>query len=169
MSKTLFILLTLCLFSCDSKPDINNPKHWSYKIDYEIENKDSIKPIGRIEFQRTKSIKDRLREETYNENWYPAMGFNIYNISNLKYFEEVSRKLKKLSSCLDSHQGGDLIINNSYIFYNDSHCLDCTHSENDIDFCRPVTNKILSELNLTVNSTLKDIENEIGLKIKLTK
>ncbi|GGD10849.1 hypothetical protein [Hyunsoonleella pacifica] len=166
MSKILFILLTLFLFSCDSEPDINNPKHWSYEIHYKIESTDSIKPIGRIEFSRTKSIKDKLREETYNENWYPSMVFDIYNISDLKYCKEISRKLKMFSSCLDSHLGGDLIINNNYIFYNNSGCLNCTESENEIDYCRPVTNKILSELNLTQNSTLKDIDSEIGMKLK---
>ncbi len=166
MPKILFILLTLLLFSCDSKPDINNPKHWTYEIDYEIENMDSIKPIGRIEFRRTKSIKDKLREDTYNENWYPSMAFDIYSISDLKYCEEISRKMIMFSSCLDSHLGGDLIINKSYIFYNNSGCLNCAGSENDIDYCRPVTNKILSELNLTENSTLKDLEKEIGKKLK---
>ena len=166
MPKILFILLTLFLFSCNSEPEINNPKHWTFELEYEVESKDSIKPIGRIEFRRTKSIKDKLREETYNENWYPSMVFDIYDISDLKYCEEISKKLKIFSSCLDSHLGGDLIINNSYIFYNNSGCLNCAGSENDIDYCRPVTNKILSELELTENSTLKDIEREIGKKIK---
>ncbi|GAA4810756.1 hypothetical protein [Litoribaculum gwangyangense] len=169
MPKILFILLTLFLFSCDSKPDINNPKNWTYEFDYKIESKDSIKPIGRIEFRRTKSIKDKLREETYNEKWYPSMAFDIYNISDLKYCEEISRKLKMFSSCLDSHLGGDLIINYSYIFYNNSGCLNCAGSENDIDYCRPVTKKILSELNLTKKSTLKDLEKEIGKKLKRAK
>ncbi|WP_298425528.1 hypothetical protein [uncultured Kordia sp.] len=166
MPKILFILLTLFLFSCDSKPDTNNPKHWTYEIDYEIESKDSIKPIGRIEFLRTKYIKDKLREETYNENWYPTMAFVIYNISDLKYYEKLSRKLKISSSCLDSHLGGDLIINNSYIFYNNSRYLNFAGSENDIDYCSSVTNKILSELELTESSTLKDLERGIGKKLK---
>ena len=169
MPKNLFILLTIFLFSCNTKPDINNTKYWTYEIDYETESKDSIKPIGRIEFRRTKSIKDKLREETYNENWYPSMAFDIYNISDLKYCEEISKKLKMFSSCLDSHLGGDLIVNHNYIFYNNSGCLNCAGSENEIDYCRPITNKILSELELNENSNLKDLEKEIGKKIKQTK
>ena len=169
MPKTLFILFTLFLFSCDTEPDISNPKHWTYEIEYEIESSDSIKPIGRIEFQRTKSIKDKLREDTYYEKWYPSMAFDIYKISDLKYCKEISRKLKMFSSCLDSHLGGDLIVNNNYIFYNNSGCLNCAGSENEIDYCRPVTNKILSELNLTEASSLKDIDRIIGMKIKRKK
>lgn len=166
MPKILFILFVLFLVSCDSEPDINNPKHWTYEIQYKIESNDSIKPIGRIEFRRTKSIKDKLREEAYNESWHPSMAFNIYSISDLKYCEEISRKMIMFSSCVDSHLGGDLIINESYVFYNNSGCLNCSGSENDIDYCRPVTNKILSELNLTKSSTLKDIDKEIAMKLK---
>ncbi len=167
MPKILFILLTLFLFSCNSKPDINNPNHWTYEIDYKTESKDSIKPIGRIEFRRTKSIKDKLREDTDNENWYPSMAFDIYSISDLKYCEKISRKMIMFSPCRDSPDiGGDLIINENYIFYNNSGCLNCAESENGIDYCRPVTNKILSELELTENSNLKEIEKEIEKKIK---
>ncbi|PKG51442.1 hypothetical protein CXF54_08535 [Olleya sp. 1-3] len=72
--------------------------------------------------------------------------------------------MKMFSSYLNSHLGRDLIINDSYIFYNNSSCLNCAGSENDIDYCRPVTNKILSKLNLTENSKQKDIEIEIGKK-----
>jgi len=168
MPKILFILITIFLFSCDTKPDINNLKHWTYEIDYEIENNDSIKPIGRIKFLRTKSIKDSLRREVYNEPWYPSMSFGIYNISDLKYCEENSRRTKFFSSCVDPNVGGDLIINQNYIFLNNVVCLNCIGTENEIDFCRPITNKILSELNLTTSSTLKDIDREIGIKIKRT-
>ena len=168
MQKILFILLILFLFSCDSEPEINNPKHWTYEFEFEIESQDSIKPIGRIEFRRTKSIKDQLREDTYNERWYPSMTFDVYNISDLKYCEELSRKLRMFSSCLDSHLGGDLIVNSGYIFYNYSGCLNCTGSENGVDYCRPIVIKTLSELNLTKDSTLKDIDREIGIKIKRT-
>ena len=93
MPKILFVLLMLFIFSCDAEPVISNPKYWNYEIEYEIETTDSIKPIGQIEFRRIKSVKDKLREETYNENWYPSMAFEIYKISDLKYCKEISRKL----------------------------------------------------------------------------
>ena len=169
MPKILFVLLMLFIFSCDAEPVISNPKYWNYEIEYEIETTDSIKPIGQIEFRRIKSVKDKLREETYNENWYPSMAFEIYKISDLKYCKEISRKLKMFSSCLDTHLGGDLIVNNNYIFYNNSGCLNCVGSENEIDYCRPVTNKVLSELNLTEASSLKDVVRIIEMKIKRKK
>ncbi len=125
-------------FSCDSESDINNLKHWTYKIEYEIENNDSIKPFGRIEFRRTKSLEDKLREGIYNEPWFPSLAFDIYNISDMKSCEEISKKMIVLSSCLDAHLEGDLIINHNYIFYNNSGCLNCAGSENGIDFCRPI-------------------------------
>ncbi len=53
-----FILLFLLIFSCNTKPDINNLNYWTYEVNYEVEERDSVNPIGRIFFSRTKSIKD---------------------------------------------------------------------------------------------------------------
>ena len=164
-----FILLFLLIFSCNTKPDINNLNYWTYEVNYEVEERDSVNPIGRIFFSRTKSIKDELREDIYDESWYPSMSFEIYNISDLNYCEEVSNKMRTFSSCMNAHLGGDLIINKKYVFYNNSGCLNCVDSENEIDFCRPVTNKILIELNLSDNSTLDDLEREIQKKVKRVK
>jgi hypothetical protein len=167
MPKILFIILTTLLFSCNSEPDNNTLKHWTYKFDADFEKlNDSIKPIGQIEFWRTKSVNDKQRQEVYEERWFPSMEFEIYNISNLKYCEELSKRTKILSSCVETGVGGDLIIVKNYIFLNRSVCINCVGTDNGIDFCRPIANKILSELDLTKNSTLKEVDKEIGKKIK---
>ncbi|WP_452227658.1 hypothetical protein [Lacinutrix sp. MEBiC02404] len=167
MPKILFFLLTTLLLSCNSESDINEIKYWTYKIDYDFKDtRNTLKPIGQIEFLRTKSIPDKLRKEVYNEPWFPAIDFEIYNLSDLKYCEEVSKKTKFTSSCVDESIGGDIIIVGNYIFINTWACVNCVGTKNGTDFCRPILNNILSKLNLTESSTLKDIDKEIGMKIK---
>ncbi|MFI1770274.1 hypothetical protein [Thalassobellus citreus] len=167
MHKILFIILTTLLLSCNTKSDNNSQKHWAYKIDYDFEKRnDSVKSIGLIQFLRTKSIKDKKREEIYNEDWIPAIQYEIFNISDFEFCEQASLRTKRLASCLPPNVGGDLIVVQNYIFLNRSVCLNCIGTENKVDYCRPIVNKVLSDLDLTKTNNLMEIDKEIGMKIK---
>ena len=174
MPKILFILLALILISCDSEPEISNLKHWTYEIDSDYEPEitpinDTIKPIGLIKFERTKSIKDKQREEIYLEDWFPSIDFEIYDKTELEHCKKISQTMKLFSSCENATVGGDLILINNYVFVNRGHCLNCVQSENETDYCRPVLNLIFSDLNLTGSLDLREINEKIGIKIKRKK
>jgi len=170
MPKILFILLTLFLLSCDSKSNIDNLKQWTYEIDSEYEPtitplNDTIKPIGLIKFIRTESIKDKQREEIYLEDWFPSIYFEIYDITELEHCKKISKTIKMFSSCEKANVGGDLILVKNYVFVNRGHCLNCVQSENETDYCRPILDKIFSNLNLNGSRDLREINEKIGMKI----
>lgn len=168
MLKTLFLLLFTLFLSCNTKNEDNDLKHWTYKIESKLKpSNDSIKPIGRIEFWRTKPVEDKQREGIYKKEWIPSIEFKIYKLSDFKYCERKSNQTKIISSCTGAGVGGDLIAVKSHIFLNNSVCVNCI--KEDTDFCRPTVIKLLSALDLTENSTLEEIDKKIGMKIKRTK
>lgn len=151
-------------------PQTDSLKFWTYSIDYEFKRpQDSIKPVGQIRFWRTESIDDKKSQEVYGRPWKPSIDFDIYNIADLEFCKRAKININKASSCLPPNVGGDLIIIQNYVLINRWVCLNCIRYDNGIDYCRPTLNKILSELNLTENSSLSEIDEAIGLKIKRTK
>jgi len=145
-------------------------KYWTYSIDYEFKRpNDSIKPVGQIKFWRTESIDDEKSQKVYGRPWTPSIDFDIYNITDLKFCEQAKININRVSSCLPPNIGGDLIIIQNYVLINPSVCVNCIRYDNGVDYCRPTLNKILSELNLLKNSSLSEIDEAIGLKIKRTK
>jgi hypothetical protein len=142
-------------------------KYWTYSIDYEFKRpNDSIKPVGQIKFWRTESIDDKKSQEVYGRPWTPSIDFDIYNITDLEFCERIQININRASSCLPPNVGGDLIIIQNYVLINRWVCVNCIRFDNGIDYCRPTLNKVLSELNLTENSSLNGIDKAIGTKIK---
>lgn len=146
------------------KIDTESLKHWSYEIDYEFEaHTDTVDALGQIRFKRTESIIDTLHEKVYKKPWFPSIDFEIYDISDINHAKRMSSRVKLLSSCLGANVGGDLIIIDNYIFVNTSVCINCIENESEIDFCRPIIDKIFSRLVLKENENLENIGDAIGL------
>jgi len=145
--------------------DIDTIALWDFKIDYKYRIKESaIQPIGIIKFWRIKPVKDKLRREIYGKDWTPSISFEIYKISDLDFCKNRSLNTRMISSCYNF--GGDLLKINNYLFLNNEVCVDCKKSDNDVDYCRPLINKILTEIELTKNCSIQEIEKEIRERIK---
>jgi hypothetical protein len=142
-------------------------KFWTYSIDYEFNRpNDSIKPVGQIKFWRTKSIDDKKNLEIYGRPWTPSIDFDIYNITDLPFCVQAHININTASSCLSPNVGGDLFIIQNYVLINRWVCVNCIRYDNGIDYCRPTLNKILSELELTENSSLREFDKAIIMKIQ---
>ncbi len=142
-------------------------KYWTYSIDYEFKRpNDSIKPVGQIKFWRTKSIDDKKSQEIYGKPWTPSIDFDIYNITDLTFCVQAQININTASSCLPPNVGGDLFIIRNYVLINRWVCVNCIRYDNGIDYCRPTLNKILSELELTENTSLREIDKAIRMKIQ---
>ncbi|NRA94292.1 MAG: hypothetical protein HRU26_16770 [Psychroserpens sp.] len=163
MSRISILLTFVFLLACNTKSEVNIPSQWNYELKYDsTSSMDSLQPLGIIRFDRIRSVPDEQRQNIYKERWFPSMDFEIYPISRLEYCQNQSKHIQFLSSCLKPNVGGDLIINEGFIFLNRSHCLNCIQSENGLDYCRPVIIKILNGLDLKSNSSLEDIDEQLG-------
>ena len=87
--------------------------------------KDSINPIGKIEFWRTESIDDKKSQEIYGRPWTPSISFDIYDINDLEFCQQIQMNVNRASSCLPPHVGGDLFIIKNYVLINGRVCLNC--------------------------------------------
>ena len=167
MKNLVTIIWVALLYSCTMKNDTNILRGWDYKIEYGFENlNDSAKEIGRIVFIRTEPVKDDKKEKIYQKAWYPKIAFDIFNISDLEYCKQESIRIQTLASCLGNTVGGDLVIVGEYIFLNRNVCLDCIGTENNVDYCRPVANKVLTDLDLTKSISLEEIDRKIRIQFK---
>ena len=169
MKKNLLgiIWLVLLFSSCDRKSDKEALNEWNYEVEYIVEGtNDNEKEIGRIIFFRTKAINDEKREKIYGKKWHPKMEFDIFEISELEFCRQESIKIQTLSSCLGKTVGGDLIIVGEYIFLNRNTCLNCIGTENKEDYCRPVINTVLKDLNLSESNSVRQIDEKLGLIFK---
>jgi hypothetical protein len=64
---------------------------WNFKIDYKYRIKKSkIQPIGKIEFWRTKPLKDDESRKIYGKDWTPSFEFEIYKITELEFCKKRS-------------------------------------------------------------------------------
>lgn len=167
MKQHLLTFIVLSLLTWYTPTEQSPVKDWQYQIDYDYENaNDSIQPIGKVVFQSTKPIPDQKRESIYGRKWFPSITFEIHPLSNKAYCEKSSFQVQLHSSCLPPNMGGDVIVVQDYIFHNRNVCVDCVLTEGQIDYCRPVVQEVLSNLNLTGVKSLAEIDQKIGLLIK---
>jgi hypothetical protein len=144
--------------------NIDNITLWNFEITYlSNQNTDSISSLAFVKFFRIEPEKIKVSKRKY-ENWKPSMYFDVYNLKDSTYCKKISNKTEKMSSCVTPNQGGDLIIIGNYIFLNNHSCISCSRfieEKQSKDYCRPIINKILTEIDISDKSSLKQIEHKI--------
>jgi hypothetical protein len=144
--------------------NIDNITLWNFEITYlSNQNTDSISSLAQVKFFRIEPEKIKISKRKY-EYWKPSIYFQVYNLKDSTYCKKISNKTEKLSSCVTPNQGGDLIIIGNYIFLNNHSCISCSRfieEKQSKDYCRPIVNKILTEIDISDKSSLKEIEHKI--------
>jgi len=141
---------------------------WNFRIDTSIviHKSDSIHSIGKIYFWRTKSIDDGISKSIYNKLWTPQISFDIYKLSGKIHCEEVSNHIRYFSSCTPPNVGGDLLSIGNYILLNRDVCLSCERYDTEVDYCRPLLNKLFGNIDDEKIISLKSLESEIQFFLK---
>lgn len=147
---------------------IDTIEYWQYKIstDTKHHKNKKFKPLGFITFKRIVAINDTAYMELYHRPWQPQISFEIYNIKDSAYCKNESNTIMLISSCGYPNTGGDYIIVRDLIFLNTSVCVNCKSYDTGIDYCRPIINYILDNINTQNITSLSTLDDEVGEVVK---
>jgi len=148
--------------------EIDTLEFWKFNIDRssELTKNDSINPIGTVRFWRTVSIDDSISIKVYDKLWTPNISYSIYNVKDSIYCKKVSERVRFFSSCVPPDVGGDYIVLGEFILLNTSVCLQCGRYYTGLDYCRPILNSIIKQIDIEKIKSIDSIEAEIGKMIK---
>ena len=150
---------------------VDSPELWTFELDtsYVASKKDRISAIGKIRFQRTKSMDDGISQEVYGKLWTPYIEFEIFPRKDSLYCAAQSKKTRLISSCKVPETGGDLLKVGDFIFLNTDVCLECIRYDTGTDYCRPLLKKVFEKVNVHKGGSLLDIVKQFPFeKIKRT-
>jgi hypothetical protein len=146
-----------------SKTDFSNVDSfncWSYVLLLESpSHKDSLKSVGELTFQRTHEIGGLT----------PKISFQVLDIKDSAYCLKKSIQILTASSCLSPDVGGDIIVFGKFIFLNLNVCLRCKGHDNDVDYCRPVINKMFLHVDKAKANSLEQIVGQFPMQGQVLK
>ena len=147
---------------------IDTLEYWkfSFEATTELNENDSINPIGIVNFWRTVSIDDSISMVVYGKLWTPHISYKIYNLKDSLYCKEISKKVRFFSSCVPPDVGGDFIILGELILLNTNVCLGCGRYDTGTDYCRPILNKVFKTIDTQKINSISSLEAQIGEIIK---
>ena len=139
---------------------------WSYNLDttYKGDKSNTVKPIARLTFWRTKSIDDGISARLYNQLWAPRMVFEIYTISALNFCYRSSVATRVASSCRPPDVGGDIIVMGKFVLLNHDPCVSCVRYDTQIDYCRPIVNRIFKQVDMAKITSLMSLVSQFPVK-----
>lgn len=171
----LIVVLILFLQSIPALCQVDSLEFWSYTLHTYSKTK-ADKSIGRIKFFRLKPVNDNGTQEVFflgkrvvvqYEKYLPNISYYIYDLADSVECKRLSLHTKFFSSCLGPSVGGDLVKVGPYIFLNRDVCVECEGSQPNVDFCRPIVNKILTNVNLFKTNTLEEFVQQFVIQGKI--
>jgi hypothetical protein len=159
---------TLSEYSKTDFSNVDSLSCWFYVLWMkESSQKDSVKSLGELTFQRDHEVKDSISQSLYKSGFLPLITFQVYDINDSAYCYKKSLQIKMISSCMAPDAGGDIIIFGKYIFLNLQVCLHCKRFDNGVDYCRPMVNKIFSDVDKSKANSLEEIIGQFPIKGKI--
>lgn len=145
--------------------EVDTLQLWNYFLDttYHGRKTDSIKPMARVIFWRTKAIDDSISQNVYDHAWTPYIVFGVFGIGDTGLCYRQSAQIRYYSNCLPPEVGGDMIIVGKYVFLNFSSCLNCQRYDTGVDYCRPVLNYVFSHLDRTKITSLQSLVQQFSI------
>ncbi len=127
---------------------VDTATKWTYFFDtgYGKQWKDSIKPLGLIEFWRTEPLDDSISKFIHGKWWTPRIRFEIYHARDSMACFKKSTNIRFFSSCVPPDVGGDIILAGDFLFLSKGACLSCKKYDTGEDYCRPVINQLFQRL-----------------------
>jgi hypothetical protein len=125
--------------------------------------------IAQLIFQRKEPVDDTLSLQVFNRKWLPNISFEVFGIADSTYCFGISEKIRLISSCVPPDLGGDIILIGNYVLLNRTSCVDCARYDTKQDYCRPVINKLLLDLDKSKIGTLEELVNQFPIKGEILK
>ena len=122
--------------------------------------------LGRIMFFRLRDWDDNPQAEFKTPGQgYLNITYYIYPLKDSGLVKRFSKTLREMKSlCNIPYRGGEYFVAGNFIFINSKDCLNCYRNKTGTDYCRPMVNRIFSNMNGIENATLKEIIEKIPLK-----
>jgi hypothetical protein len=164
-NSSVFLNSSLSNYSKTDFSVVDSLNCWFYVLLFQSPSqKDSVKSIGELTFQRKHPVGDTTSEKLYKSGFLPIYTFQIFDIRDSIYCFKKSHLIKAISSCIPPEVGGDIVIFGKFIFLNLNVCLHCRKYDNGIDYCRPIINKIFSSVDKAKADSLKQIVGQFPIK-----
>lgn len=163
----LIVVLILFLQSIPALCQVDSLEFWSYTLHTYSKTK-ADKSIGRITFFRSKPVHERgARDQVYQSECFPSISYLIYDRSDSAACKNLLHSRNMMSSCWLPTVFGEMVQAGPYIFLNRDACASCVSPLSGIDFCRPIVNKILTNVNLFKTNTLEEFVQQFGIQGKI--
>jgi hypothetical protein len=149
---------------------VDTIENWVFNIDtsYHGTQRDSVKPIGAITFLRKTTLFDKKYFESNKKNWRPYLSFEVFLLKDSAFCLADSKNTRNFSSCLPPFTGGDILFIGDFILLNRRVCNAFSIKwENEIDYARPVINKVFSHTNIRNLHSFQDFIKELPIEGKL--
>ncbi len=144
---------------------VDTASKWTYFLDtnYGKNWKDSVRPMGLIEFWRTEPLDDSISKFIHGKWWTPRIRFEIYDIGDSTAVFKRSANTRFFSSSVPPDVGGDIIFAGDFIFLSKGG-ISCRKYDTGEDFCRPVINEIFQRAKSLKKASLRVLINSLPLK-----